>query len=110
MAKLTMPARKALPSSDFAVPSKAPGSGSYPIPDPGHGANALARAAGKPVAPQVDAAVHRKFPGLGKSTAAKAPPAKAGGRVSGGSSGHSGDSYGMDAMADRLHPLKAPRR
>lgn len=29
MAKLTMAQRKALPKSDFAVPSKAPGPGSY---------------------------------------------------------------------------------
>lgn len=30
--------RKALPKSDFAVPSKAPGPGSYPIPDAKHAA------------------------------------------------------------------------
>lgn len=36
MAKLTMAERKALPLSDFAVPSKAPGPGSYPMPDKEH--------------------------------------------------------------------------
>lgn len=38
MAKLSMAQRKALPKSDFAVPSKAPGPGSYPIPDKQHAA------------------------------------------------------------------------
>jgi len=36
MAKLTMAQRRALPKSDFAVPSKAPGPGSYPMPDKKH--------------------------------------------------------------------------
>lgn len=36
MAKLSMAQRKALPKSDFAVPSKAPGPGSYPMPDKEH--------------------------------------------------------------------------
>lgn len=36
MAKLSMAQRRALPKSDFAVPSKAPGPGSYPIPDASH--------------------------------------------------------------------------
>ncbi len=40
MSKLSMAQRKALPLSDFAVPSKAPGPGSYPIPDAGHAAAA----------------------------------------------------------------------
>jgi hypothetical protein len=44
MAKLSMAQRKALPKSAFAVPSKAPGPGSYPIPDAAHAANAKARA------------------------------------------------------------------
>lgn len=38
MARLTAAERKALPKSDFAVPSKAPGPGSYPIPDAKHAA------------------------------------------------------------------------
>jgi len=36
MAKLTMAERRRLPKSDFAVPSKAPGPGSFPIPDAAH--------------------------------------------------------------------------
>lgn len=36
MAKLSMAQRRALPKSDFAVPSKAPGPGSYPMPDQQH--------------------------------------------------------------------------
>jgi hypothetical protein len=36
MAKLTMAQRRRLPKSDFAVPSKAPGPGSYPINDKAH--------------------------------------------------------------------------
>jgi hypothetical protein len=36
MAKLTAAARRNLPLSDFAVPSKAPGPGSYPEPDKAH--------------------------------------------------------------------------
>lgn len=38
MAKLTTAERKKLPLSDFAVPSKAPGPGSYPITDRKHAA------------------------------------------------------------------------
>ena len=45
MAKLTMAQRKALPKSAFAVPSKAPGPGSYPITDKKHAA--VAKAYGK---------------------------------------------------------------
>lgn len=44
MAKLSMMQRKSLPKSDFAVPSKAPGAGSYPMPDASHAANAKSRA------------------------------------------------------------------
>ncbi len=65
MAKLTSADRKSLPKQDFAVPSKAPKSGSFPIPDKSHAQNALARSAGKPVAGQVKAAVKRKFPNMG---------------------------------------------
>ncbi len=36
MARLTMAQRRKLPKSDFAVPSKAPGPGSYPINDAAH--------------------------------------------------------------------------
>ncbi len=36
MARLSAAQRKALPRSDFAVPSKAPGPGSFPINDKAH--------------------------------------------------------------------------
>lgn len=73
MAKLSMAARKKLPSKDFALPGKGKGaqgkgSGSYPIPDKSHARNALARSAGKPVAATVRAKVRAKFPDLGQST------------------------------------------
>lgn len=69
MAKLDAKDRKSLPRGDFAVPSKAPGSGSYPIPDASHARNALARAAqhGSPaVQAAVKAKVKAKFPGIGQ--------------------------------------------
>lgn len=65
MAKLNAKARKALPKSSFAIPSKAPKSGSYPINNASHARNALARSSGKPVAAKVRAAVKKKFPGIG---------------------------------------------
>jgi hypothetical protein len=63
---LSAASRNRLAPKSFAVPSKAPGSGSYPIPDASHARNALSRASGKPVEGQVRAAVKRKFPGIGK--------------------------------------------
>lgn len=73
MGKLDAAARKALPKSDFAIPSKAPGSGSYPIEDANHARDALARAAGKPEQAAVDRAVYNKYPELkhNSSTAGK---------------------------------------
>lgn len=71
MAKLNAAARKSLSTSSFAVPSKAgtpqgkAKGGSYPIPDPSHARNALARSAGKPVEAQVRAAVKKKYPSMG---------------------------------------------
>lgn len=64
MAKLTMAQRRALPKSDFAVPSKAPGPGSYPMPDKQHAAVAqgLAKMHGGPVA-KVKAKARNKFGG-----------------------------------------------
>lgn len=44
MAKLTAKARKSIPKSEYGVPSKAPGSGSYPMPDRKHAAVAKAYA------------------------------------------------------------------
>lgn len=52
MAKLTMAQRKALPKSAFLVPSKAPGPGSFPVPDKAHMRNAAAVASGAHGAPK----------------------------------------------------------
>lgn len=52
MAKLSMAQRKSLPKSDFLVPSKAPGPGSFPVPDRSHLRNAAAVAAGAHGAPK----------------------------------------------------------
>lgn len=67
MSELSTKDRKALPRGDFAIPSKAPGSGSYPIEDRSHAMNALSRvsANGSPAEKsQVRHAVAKKFPGL----------------------------------------------
>jgi|FreactTroBogLake_1042271.scaffolds.fasta_scaffold161709_1 hypothetical protein len=64
MAKLNAAARRAVPKGRFGVPSKAPGSGSYPMPDRSHAINAEARASGKPVEAQVRAKAHTLYPGL----------------------------------------------
>lgn len=73
MAKLSTAKRKNLPKSSFAIPSKAPGSGSYPVNDPAHARNALARVAqhGTPSEKAtVRAKVHAKYPNIGKDKAA----------------------------------------
>ena len=61
MAKLTAKTRNAIPGRDFAGPNR-----SFPIEDENHARNALARASGKSVEPRVRAAVHRKYPNIGK--------------------------------------------
>jgi hypothetical protein len=64
MAKLTTKKRNALPKSDFALPGKR----AYPIEDRSHAANAKARVSQHGTPEQkakVNAAVKRKFPGLG---------------------------------------------
>lgn len=66
--------RRHLPTKDFALPGKGEGpegkgAGSYPIPDANHARDALARVAqhGSPAEQRrVRAAVHRKFPDIGK--------------------------------------------
>lgn len=61
---LSTKARKALPSSDFALPGQR-----YPIEDKNHARNALSRVAqnGTPAEKaKVRAAVHRKYPDIGK--------------------------------------------
>jgi hypothetical protein len=65
MAKLTAKKRNALKSSSFAEPGKR----AYPIQDRSHAANALARVSqhGTPAEKaKVRAAVHRKYPSIGK--------------------------------------------
>jgi hypothetical protein len=79
MAELTTKARKQLPSKSFALPGKGAGpqgkgAGSYPIHDKAHARNALARVSqhGTPAEKsKVRAAVHRKFPDIGRDTQAK---------------------------------------
>ena len=64
MARLTTAERNALPSSAFAGPDR-----SYPINDPAHARNALARAAqnaGPALQEKIEAKVHRKYPAIGK--------------------------------------------
>jgi hypothetical protein len=54
--------RRRLPHSDFVFPDKAPGPGSYPVPDETHARDALARSSGKPEHAAVVRAVKPKFP------------------------------------------------
>ena len=64
MVKLTKGQRDRLSSKSFAGPHR-----SYPIQDPSHARNALSRVSqfGSPeVKAKVRAAVHRKYPGIGK--------------------------------------------
>lgn len=64
MARLSTKARKKLPAKDFAL-----GKGHYPIEDKAHARNALARVSqfGSPEEQaKVRAAVHAKYPGIGK--------------------------------------------
>jgi hypothetical protein len=66
MAVLTAKARKALPKSDFAIPSER----AYPVQDKAHARNALSRVAqhGNPSQKkQVRAAVAKKYPDIGDS-------------------------------------------
>lgn len=64
MAKLTSAARKAIPTKDFALSGRR-----YPIEDASHARNALARVSQHGTSAEkatVRAAVHRKYPGIGK--------------------------------------------
>jgi len=64
MAKLTGKERKALPSKSFAGPNR-----SYPIENASHARNALSRVSQfgtSELKAKVRAAVHKKFPGIGK--------------------------------------------
>lgn len=63
--KLTARRRNALPEQSFALPGRR-----YPIEDASHARNALSRVSGNGTPAEkaeVRAAVHRKFPGIGKS-------------------------------------------
>ena len=65
MAKLTAKERNALPSKDFAVPSKR----AYPIDTPNRGRNALARVSQNgysELKAQVRRAVAKKYPEIGE--------------------------------------------
>jgi hypothetical protein len=65
MAELTSKERARLPRSQFVFPERAPGPGSYPIPDEAHARNALARVSQHGTAEEkrrVRAAVRRRFP------------------------------------------------
>lgn len=59
--------RKALPKSAFLVPSKAPGPGSFPVPDKSHMQNALAVAHGAHGAPKRPAVAAKAKAKLNKS-------------------------------------------
>lgn len=64
MSRLTAAQRHALPAKSFALPGER-----YPINDPNHARNALARVSqyGTPEEKErVRAAVHRKYPSIGK--------------------------------------------
>lgn len=72
MARLSKEARAKLKKSVFAIPEKAPGPGSYPMPDKKHAIIAMALAAmhaGPEIEARVRRAAYRKFPELrrGKS-------------------------------------------
>ena len=74
-AELTTRGRKRLDDSDFALPHRR-----YPIHDAAHARNALARVAqnGTPEeVAKVKAAVHKKFPDMGKDAKKNAEPAPA---------------------------------
>ena len=64
MAKLTTETRNKLPTKSFAGPDR-----SYPINDPSHARNALSRVSqhgSEELQARVRAAVHRKYPSIGK--------------------------------------------
>jgi 2-keto-3-deoxy-6-phosphogluconate aldolase len=77
MARLTAAQRKALPKSAFAVPSKAPGPGSYPMNDAAH-VNAAKSMGAKFASPAVKAkiAAKAKKKGMPVGGKKKAPKSK----------------------------------
>lgn len=90
MGTLKAKTRKALPKSDFAIPEKAPGPGSYPMPDQSHAESALslgARHASSDELARIKRKARSRFPGMnvGKMHGGRTPsrldrsPRKAGG-------------------------------
>ncbi len=66
MAKLTTKTRNAIPTKSFALPGRR-----YPIEDKSHARNALSRVSGNGSPAEkakVRAAVHRKYPDIGKKS------------------------------------------
>jgi hypothetical protein len=63
MAVLTAQDRREIPKKDFGVPSKAPGSGSYPLPDKAHAEAALRLDHNAPPSerPKIEAMAHKKL-------------------------------------------------
>lgn len=59
MAKLTAADRRMIPKGEFAIPAKAPGPGSYPMPDRKHAGIAKSMAA-QHASPAVEAKVDAK--------------------------------------------------
>lgn len=71
-AELSYKKRKDLRKSSFAIPEER----KFPIHDASHARNALARASGTKYEKRVKAAVHRKFPSIGKDSQSKTPMPK----------------------------------
>ena len=91
--KLTDKARKAIPKKNFALPGRR-----YPIEDPNHARNALARVSqhGTPQEKaEVRAKVHEKYPSIGKQ---HEKPMKNGSR-------HSGPSEHLSPTSSHFHKL-----
>ncbi len=77
MARLSYATRKKMPTSSFALPGKREGGkGGYPIPDASHARNALSRVSqfgSSSEKARVRAAVHSKFPGIGRHRGGSVP-------------------------------------
>jgi len=72
--RLSAAQRGKLSKGSFAIPSKAPGSGSYPVNDANHARAALSMVSryGSPAEKSaVRSKVHAKFPAIGKKAAPK---------------------------------------
>lgn len=74
MAKLTADQRKTLSKKVFGLPEKAPGPGSYPMPDRSHAANAMSRASAN-ASPadqkRIRSKAHKMYPGMGMADPSK---------------------------------------